>query len=272
MRFKLTLTRTSVDNRLPINYQYEVSAWLYKVIQTADPVFSSFLHERGYLLGHRHFKLFTFSSLRVPRYALDKAQGRLVVQSESVSLQVSFLVEEAAGQFITGLFQNQQLRIGDQVSQVGFVVSGVEALPEPAFTNRMRFRTLSPLCVSVTTLHQGRQRPLYLSPEDERFGAVLLENLRNKQATVRQHALAVPGGEERTMPEEEITAGFRLLSAPASRLVTIKAGTPQETRVRGFLCEFELQAPADLLRLGYHAGFGEKNSLGFGCGEVMGEG
>jgi CRISPR-associated endoribonuclease Cas6 len=40
--------------------------------------------------------------------------------------------------------------------------------------------------------------------------------------------------------------------------------------VRGYLCEFELQAPAELLRLGFQAGFGEKNSLGFGCAEVVG--
>lgn len=270
MRFSLTLTRTSPDNRLPLNYQYELSAWLYRVLQTADPAFSHFLHNRGYLLGHRRFKLFTFSALRVPRYSLDKERQQLVILSKAVLLQVSFLVEAAAGQFVSGLFQDQQLRLGNRESQVGFVVSGVEALPEPVFAGRMRFRTLSPLCVSVTALHQGRPRPLYLSPTDERFGPVLLDNLRHKQATVRQHGLAVPGGETRELAEEEPAPGFRLLSAPASRLVTIKAGTPQETRVRGYQCDFELQAPTELLRLGYYAGFGEKNSLGFGCAEVVG--
>lgn len=269
MRFNLTLTRTSPDNRLPINYLYELSAWLYKVIQTADPAFSQFLHDRGYLLGKKQFKLFTFSLLQVPRYAIDKAQQRLVVLSETVSLQVSFLVEEAAGQFIAGLFQNQQLRIGDRLSGVAFTVSQVEALPAPVFAGCMRFRTRSPLCVATMNEHKGRLQPQYLSPDDERFGRILLDNLVNKFIAVGQHGLPVLGEQAAGALASEPAGRFALLSSPVSRLVTIKAGTPQETKVRGYLFDFELEDPAALQALGYYAGFGEKNSLGFGCAEVV---
>ncbi|RLD54679.1 MAG: CRISPR-associated endoribonuclease Cas6, partial [Bacteroidetes bacterium] len=33
--------------------------------------------------------------------------------------------------------------------------------------------------------------------------------------------------------------------------------------------KFKIKAPKELLRLGYYAGFGEKNSMGFGCCEVV---
>ena len=61
---------------------------------------------------------------------------------------------------------------------------------------------------------------------------------------------------------------FKLLSAPKQKLVTIKPYTDNETKVRGFVYSFRLKAPVALQELGYYAGFGEKNSMGFGCGEV----
>ena len=53
---------------------------------------------------------------------------------------------------------------------------------------------------------------------------------------------------------------FKLLSAPKARLLHIK-----QTKVKGYLFDFELMAPKDLMRLGFLGGFGEKNSsLGMG--------
>lgn len=59
-----------------------------------------------------------------------------------------------------------------------------------------------------------------------------------------------------------------LSSTPKSRLIKLKAYTPEETRVRGWLYEFELEAPVEIQELGFYARFGEKNSMGFGCVKV----
>jgi CRISPR-associated endoribonuclease Cas6 len=177
MRFKLTLSKTTAANRLPLNYQYELSAWIYKVLAEASPEFSAFLHEQGYRHGSKQFKLFTYSSLGVERYSIDQAQQRLIILSDSVTLQISFCLEEAASTFITGLFMNQQVGIGDKLSRVDFVVSSVEALPQPLFTNRMHLRTTSPLCLSSMEERNGRLMPQYLSPEDKRFEKLLFDNL-----------------------------------------------------------------------------------------------
>ena len=45
--------------------------------------------------------------------------------------------------------------------------------------------------------------------------------------------------------------------------------TRQESKPRGYLYRFRIKAPKELIRMGYYAGFGEKNSLGFGCGEMV---
>ena len=50
----------------------------------------------------------------------------------------------------------------------------------------------------------------------------------------------------------------------------IKAGTPAETRVKGFYFDFELTAPKELIEVGLNAGFGSMNALGFGFCEMVG--
>jgi CRISPR-associated endoribonuclease Cas6 len=47
--------------------------------------------------------------------------------------------------------------------------------------------------------------------------------------------------------------------------VTIKAGTLQETKVRGFMCKLDLRCPKELMQIAYECGLGEANSQGFGC-------
>jgi CRISPR-associated endoribonuclease Cas6 len=38
---------------------------------------------------------------------------------------------------------------------------------------------------------------------------------------------------------------------------------------KGFEFDFSLTAPVELMRIGYYGGVGEKNSLGFGCCELV---
>ena len=63
--------------------------------------------------------------------------------------------------------------------------------------------------------------------------------------------------------------GFNLLSVPKSVLITIKANTPQQTKVRGYRYDFEITLPIELMRLLYDCGIGEKNSMGFGMIKII---
>jgi CRISPR-associated endoribonuclease Cas6 len=48
MRFLISLQREGSSSVLPINYQYELSSLIYKIIDRADSAFSEFLHRQGY--------------------------------------------------------------------------------------------------------------------------------------------------------------------------------------------------------------------------------
>jgi len=261
MRFKLTLQVIPGSNLLPLNYQYELSAWIYKIINLGDASFSSWLHNQGYLAQGKHYKLFTFSRLHIPQFKIT--QDRLQVISTTISLTLSFYTPISAETFITGLFRQQKFTLGDSQSKVTFEVSNIAAEPLPAFRSKSRFRLVSPVCVSTVKNQDDKRMPLYLSPEDVAFTGIFRQNLLHKYAA----SPVVPATDKPVFLPESIL--FKLLSKPASKLVTIKANTPQQTKVRGYLFDFEIEAPATLLEVGYFAGWGEKNSLGFGCGELL---
>lgn len=265
MRFKLSLQVHPGRNRLPMNYQYEISSWIYKTIHYSDSEFSQWLHNRGITVGNKRFKLFTFSQLFLhPPW--KPAGDRLIIHSGRASLQLSFYLEEAVEHFIIGLFQQQQFRIGDTRSVAEFAVETIERLPDPQFTSQAAFRCISPLCISMS---MGEDRPAeYLSPEHPDFQRYFFENLLTKYLAVHAPEKEVAEAWEEMNAHEP----FTLATSPKtkSRLITIKTGTPQQTRVKGYLFDFKITAPPELIAFGYQVGFGEKNSLGFGCVECVG--
>ncbi len=262
MRLKLSLSVDSRLNVLPINYQYPVSAWIYHTIHAGNSDFSRWLHEQGYSLENRRFKLFTFSDMfNHPRW--KRFDDRIKIFSGRADLQISFYVEEAVEHFIIGLFQNQRFTIGDRHSKAQFDVQTVQRLADPQFKSEMTFRCLSPICITRTV--EDKEHAQYMSPAEDHYADYFFDNLVYKYMAATQADASV----EELKAEMRRRQPFRLqpLDKPVSRLVKIKADTPQESRVRGYSYRFQLRAPQELIEFGYHAGFGEKNAIGFGCVE-----
>ncbi len=256
MELRLTLTLRR-GNLLPLNYQYPLSAWIYKVIERADAEFSHFLHEEGFRAGKRRFKMFTFSQLDLRPYEIQGGQIRLL--GKSISLVVRFLIDSSMEHFVRGIFMEQRLGLGDRNATVDLEVSQVEMLPSPIFRPVMRYRCLSQICISRSRADGTTE---YLSPEHPAYGQMMIQNLAYKAGAL---ANAVKESKQLAMPEGK----FQLLNRPRKKGIHIKSGTPEATQVIGYLFHFELDVPAELHELGYYAGFGEKNSMGFGCVEVM---
>jgi len=263
---------------IPLNYQYPLSAWIYKTFNQGDPEFAEWLHRQGYTDGKHQYKLFTFSWLDIPKVKMTKNKDALVIQSPDVFLTFSLPMETATETFIKGLFSNQVCSIGDRQHKAEFEVSSVEKLPEPELGNQATFSCLSPICISQPQNKNGKMIPRYLSPEDEGYAELFFNNLIYR-FQIANHYESEKGTQENlydyangSASEEEKHVNtdfdFQLLSNPKSKLVTVKQGTSQETKIRGYQFDFNIRAPEPLLKFGYDAGFGEKGSLGFGCAEV----
>lgn len=260
MQFQITFHVSTPGQLLPLSYQYELSSWIYALIGKSNQEFASFLHSEGYGKGVKRFKLFTFSHLNIPR-PFEILDDRIKILSREISLVASFLVPQAADQVITGLFQEQRLTLGDRISQVELEVQEVRVLPLPDWGgNTIHLQTTSPLMVSKPeVLSNGKLRHQYLSPLNEVFEQYFEINLKEKHRVAVSYGLAEP-------VEEELPITFHCLSEkPKKRLIRIRAHTPSETKVAGYLCRFKLSAPRELIRVGMLAGFGGENALGFGA-------
>lgn len=256
MKFNITLNRSTRQKMLPVDYQHYIGAWIYKVIAQADAGFASFLHSQGYSFGNKTFKLFCYSPLDFGRAKLWKEKSLFELNAETAQLQVSFYLPDAAERFIIGLFNNQEVFIGDRFNGIDFTVAQIERLPDPAISETMSYRARSAVVVSI--MPENGKYAKYLSPEDENYSDLLKNNLLQK-AEVIKTSLELPS---------DFSFKFTLQSKAKSKLISIKAYTPQESKIRGFIYDFTLTAPPEIHKLVQNTGLGEKNSTGFGWCEV----
>ena len=258
MLFQFTF-RTRIDDLLPINYQYEMASWIYRTINQVDQDYAQFLHSEAHSLGNKHFKLFTFSHLRFPKYQIEG--DRIRVLSPKAFGTFAFYMDKTAENFIRGLFEKSKLSIGDRTSRVEWKIEQIETIDSEISSQSLRFQTVSPLVVAMATVRNGKTSASYLEPHDPNFESRFLENLANKYRALYP---------EKPTPD---TADWKLRvlsAAPKAKLTKIKADTEQETYIKGYLFDFEVDAPIEILRIGLLAGFGEKNALGFGCCRIVG--
>jgi CRISPR-associated endoribonuclease Cas6 len=260
MRFLLHLDIEKGLNLLPFNYQYPVSAWIYKTIHKDNHEFAAFLHEKGFASGSRSYKLCTFSQFRFPPKGFHVAKNCMQLLCNEAQLELSFLVPEAMQHFISGLFREQNFSIGDKQSKVNFRVRHVEALPFPDFENMASFSALSPIMVS--RYDENSKYAEYLKPGHADYERILFDNLLRKYTAALEAGLI-----ENTKPDldRDMNLRFRFKEPVKQKGILVKTGTPMQTQLVGYMYDFEMTASRELLYIGYFAGFGEKNSLGMGC-------
>lgn len=254
MELLLRLTRLR-GYTLPVNYQYALSSWIYRAISRADNSYSSFMHNDGFSCEDRRFKFFTFSQLDLRPYRL--AGDRIQLFGNDVRLIVRFLMDTGSSLFMKGLFMERFFSLGDKNSQVHFKVNAIEIKPPPLFTHTRQYECLSPVVVSAS---RSDGTTAYLSPDDPCFGTILLQNLMRKH-----NALSLQQSDEGLITRGSVLHSFRILNDARKKGITIKEGRKDESKVIGYLFRFELTAPAELHEVGYYAGVGEKNAMGFGC-------
>lgn len=271
MRFKLLLTLDplSYGNKIPVNYQYELSGWIYRTLANGDLAYSTWLHENGYLQERKQFRLFTFSNLQIPKFRLEG--DRLIVLSDHICLYLSFLPERATEEFIKGLFSSQSFVLGDRLSKMQCFVQSVELVEPPVFEPVMTFLTLSPMVLSG---HLENGKPTYLSPEDPQADRLVYDNLCAKYQAFYGHPYTAvskevvsTNGESEIQNTSSSTLSFKLLAPPKRKKITIKAYTPQQTFIVGYHTRFQISLPKELMHILYETGVGEKGSMGFGMVE-----
>ncbi len=260
MRFTINLQPIGNKPVMPINYQYLFSSWVYKTISKADADFAEQLHNKGYSDGLRNFKLFSFSRLMV-RKPKPQPQGRLTFAPAVFPVELSFYLDEIFRPFIMGLFSGAEGQVVDKYGGIDFSVQEIQRMPEPEWKPTMCFETLSPVHVN---LRRDKNFIRHLSPFDADFKLAVFDNLVHKYNAAH--------------PDSDITFElddfrFELASNANKRRIIIKEHLPEATSLIGYDFKCRITAPAELMRIAYHAGLGKSNAMGLGllremkCGE-----
>ena len=235
MRIKVSLNGRGL---IPFNYNLALAGAVYGPIKRVDIDLASKIH------SSTDYKYFTFSLLQIPEREIS-SQGIYVV--DGCYFLVSSPIRDIVTCFVEGILEHPEVRIGP----VHFDVESVEVLKMPKFNGNVTFSTVSPIIVRTAQKDDDRLRIIDLYPTDAKFYENLKSNLIKKYKDLRN--------------EEKDEISF---SAPFStKFMRIQI---KDTYHRASLMKFEAEGDGELLKLGYEAGFGEKNSMGFGMVRVVG--
>ncbi|NJE62328.1 CRISPR-associated endoribonuclease Cas6 [Thermococcus sp. 21S7] len=241
MRFAIRLQPENEPFQVPFNHQHKLQGLIYRRIQRVNPHLSLRLH------SPKMPKLFTFSLFMAERRELEKGKPYFFGHGRAY-FYFSTASPEIAEAFIGGLLQKPEVELWGE----RFVVEEVKALAEPEKLSGRKFVTLSPIAVTTKRVQFGRPRSYDLSPTEPEFYELILENLREKYLAIYAER-----------PPEDFD--MKVLNAKPKRF-EVKPGIFQVA----WHLVFRAKGDEGLLRAGYMAGFGEKNSIGFGMVKVDG--
>lgn len=241
MKQHISLIPSNAKNLvLPIQYNHIVQAMIYNSV---DADLGQFLHEKGFQVEKRTFKMFAFSRL-IGKYNIDKKSQKIYFEGP-VTLTISSPYEEFCNSIASGLLLKQQVMLGNTQMKVQEVIFEKEVVD----ADEIRIITLSPIVIYSTFFRSdGRRYTCYFQPGEKEHGAILDNNIRKKFSAFY----------DKEPPE----GNMFMKSLGRTKLSVINY---KSTVIKGYSGKFILSGPIPLLQMALDAGLGSKNSQGFGC-------
>jgi len=270
LRIKITAL-TESPATIPFNYNYALHSAIYGLIEKSSGEYSEYLHDKGFInkAVKRRFKLFTFSKLF---FAPTRIKKNGFHQVKEISFIFSTPIEQSYEHLILGLFSDQTFYLNFSGKKINFSVTQVESLPEPVFNNECKFLCLSPIAVSTQREKANgslEQHYLdYMNPEErEHFVENIKKNLINKYQTFYKTDYADHDHDFKFSFDVNYIAKRH---GKISKLIHFKKiDNNIRTKIKGFEATFTVVADPELIGIGYDCGFGNDNSAGMGCVEII---
>jgi len=234
---------------LPVNYNHIMQSFILQLIDDAE--YRRFIHDEGYKHSTRSYKLFTFSAF-VGDFVLDRHR-KIITFSKNAVLSISSCNEDLIRYCADSLLFKDYFQLLSQKIYVKKLDYESEKIEDREIT----VKTLSPITVYSTIDDGLRKRTVYFSPHDSQFSVLVGENLIHKY-------FAFHGTDESACLNRDIKI-FPKEEKSLRKVVT---------RYKNFVIEawngvFVIQGDPALLQIGYDAGFGSKNSQGFGLVKML---
>lgn len=237
---------------IPVAYNYGVQGMLYHILDQVDPEYSAYLHDTKWMFHNRTYSPYTFSRIHgYYQYKNKMCQFFGIMQMEIRSIDADLLERWAYG------FENiNEILLYDQKINVEDVV-----LEEWMFTEQETYdvKMETPVVVHVNESDQPSGYR-FLSPIKDK--ALFSENVA-RNAERKWNAF---------FPE------YCNLFAGQTSFTPVLVGEKQKcitffknTSLCGWRGRYRIAAPAELMKVLYLTGIGERNGQGFGMFDLVSE-
>lgn len=205
------------------------------------------MHDKGHVVGKRHFKLFTFSRI-LGKY---KIQGNDITYKGPIYIWIASPLTELLESFATNFVKKEKLRLGQQYFRPTAVeVWGLRRITGPIFV-----RTLSPITVySTLQTGTGKKKTYYFSPFEKDFEEIVKRNLIKKVSLLNNVNNSSPQLERAKFSIKPVK-----VSTKNEHIIEYKG-----TIIKAWSGIYEVDGSEELLQTAFDAGLGSKNSQGFG--------
>jgi len=243
MRLHIVLT-TKTPIILPWNYPNMLRGVLYSAIKKSNSKLGEFLHNQGFeIQGHR-YKLITFSLL-FPKSSQKEKTGIKMIPP--IHWWISSPLSSPLEASVTTWLCEGKIRLG----RIELMIEKIEVEKTPTFKNPCAFKTLSPIVVSSGVYSGKKLEHRFLSPQEDEFWRIVELNLRRKALVLGINVFQEP-------------LRFQSIGEWRSKLLEI-----QKIKVKAWEGSFSVEGCLELIKLGYEAGFGERNAQGFGMVKIL---
>ena len=233
------------DIVLPVNYNHILQGFIYRNI--TDKAYASFLHDRGYQVDSKCFKLFTFGRLE-GRFKIFPGK---ILMAPPLRLVVSSALEDFINDFCETLLKRDDQRLLDQRGNI----ESINVLNKRITEDKLKIKMMSPLVMYSTVDVNSKKLTYYYTPWDEEMPGLLRGNLLNKYK-------AITG---RRAEEKD----FSIKTIGPRNMKYRKTLDYEGTIIKGCMGIYKISGDPELLQVAYDCGLGSKSSMGFGCFDIL---
>ncbi len=237
---------------LPAHYNYHIHGLIYN---TFSNELSNKLHNVGFLVGKRPFKLFTFSRILEKGKLIKNGKDAKLIFGRRISFYFSSPVDNIVADLGEMSFKRREFSLYGQ----RIYLSQLEVMTPPRIENRILIRAMSPFTVYSTFKKDNGERVFYYyKPYEEGFQKLIEENAKKKYRLIYQKE---PDGLRLQIKPYKF-------SVKENHAVVFFKNNP----IEGWTGIYEISGNPELIVVTYNAGLGSKNSEGFGMWEIWKEG
>lgn len=237
---------TQEKKKLNFNYNYYITSAIYNLIAEHDEDYSKFLHDEGYLVGNKNFKLFVYSRFMPEKFSVSG--DYMIIEKGKSRLFINSPVKEFINSLGNSLIKKGSMKIG----QEDFKINNIYLKDDISLDYETKFIALSPIVVTtgIEINDEVRSRTVYI--DEPKF----TENIKNN--LLKKYFLVYGKLPENMSIDIEFDKRY-MEKNKKGHLINFK-----DITIKGFIAPFTMKCEKSIKRVAIDCGIGENNSIGMG--------